>query len=183
MNEELKEKIMQRVQIDPETGCWNFISEATKDRLVVKHNGKQVNAKHLFFCVFIGDIFLKNIRYLQNCGNKKCVNPDHLQPITHLDYMRTVKKLDFCKAGHEMDEKNTAIVINKKTGGVMRRCKQCDKVEFAKKREKTKIHPLICCNCNALFIGYLSQFKNKEKGKNIFCCVACKNKHYSVNKL
>jgi hypothetical protein len=52
------------------------------------------------------------------CGNKSCVNPEHLQVIDRTEHLR-LHKNEFCKRGHPMVEGNLY------TYGDKRRCRQC----------------------------------------------------------
>jgi hypothetical protein len=57
------------------------------------------------------------------CRNKKCVNPSHLEAVTHLEnvrrYFRTITS---CKWGHEYTPENTYIKPNGS-----RNCRECNR--------------------------------------------------------
>jgi hypothetical protein len=60
------------------------------------------------------------------CEVRNCVNPKHLTDQTQSDNVRQyTDKITHCPKGHEYNEKNTSIKINKKTGWVSRRCRAC----------------------------------------------------------
>lgn len=71
------------------------------------------------------------------CSNKPCINPDHLEPVTHSVNLQRyyATKPNYCPHGHEYTEKNRLIDRN----GV-KRCRECvranTRVQNAKRRAK-----------------------------------------------
>lgn len=61
------------------------------------------------------------------CRNKLCVNPAHLEPVTHVENMRRARRTH-CKRGHLLDEQTLVI------RGPHRSCKKCEQF-----REKHRI--------------------------------------------
>ena len=79
MNEELKEKIMQRVQIDPETGCWNWVGSLLKSGIPCLYwERKTITVRRELFKIEFGDIEESCIQVKNTCLNKLCVSPNHL---------------------------------------------------------------------------------------------------------
>lgn len=131
------------------TGCWNWI--ACKCASSPRGKGKQVKwfygyfskrtdngelrqvlahrmAYELYKGVIPGGMELDHL-----CGNTLCVNPGHLEPVTHKENIRrgyALKPLvTHCKHGHEYDEKNT--YWKKRAGGTMtRECRICRKAQL-----------------------------------------------------
>ena len=71
------------------------------------------------------------------CRNILCVNPDHLEAVTHLENVRRTPSSGFnkthCKYGHEFSTENTWV---EKTGS--RHCRECHRLAEAKRRAKSR---------------------------------------------
>jgi hypothetical protein len=69
------------------------------------------------------------------CRNAKCVNPYHLDPVSHRENVRRAlpyitprnSKKTCCPKGHEYDAENTRIYTNQRTGRTSRYCRACDR--------------------------------------------------------
>jgi len=68
------------------------------------------------------------------CRNRACVNPDHLEPVSHQENMRRGARAQqtHCKNGHPFDEENT--YRSKRS----RHCRICQKARVQTFRER---HP------------------------------------------
>lgn len=74
------------------------------------------------------------------CRNRSCVNPDHLEAVTHLENIKRgvygdrswIRKINgnktHCKRGHEYSGENLRIE-KRVDGGMARRCKECDRLK------------------------------------------------------
>ena len=73
------------------------------------------------------------------CHNRWCVNPDHLEAVSHLENVRRgVKGQGKCKNGHDLTPEN--IHIRKRSNGrsEVRRCKQCENAYQSAKHRANK---------------------------------------------
>ena len=86
MNVRLQRKILTNVRSAEEGECWLWrgqVSNSGFGRLMVRDDGKKVNkmvtAQHASYQAFVGEI-PQGLLIRARCGNRLCVNPEHLEP-------------------------------------------------------------------------------------------------------
>lgn len=121
------ERILKHVSVSASTGCWNWTACKDRDgygKITVDRSGKR--AQRVSYEAFRGPIpsglFTDHL-----CRNRACVNPWHLEPVTHTINQRrgnTISSQYFgkthCKRGHEFTPENT-----KPTPKGFRSCRTC----------------------------------------------------------
>lgn len=98
------ERFWDRVQVQP-NGCWNYTDTKSARYSRFKESGKnRVQGHNFSFIVNKGQIPL-GLQLDHLCKNKKCVNPDHLEPVTSQENIKRSKK-DVCPKGHPLSGDN-----------------------------------------------------------------------------
>lgn len=150
-----KDKLMKRVAVDGETGCWIYTGTINKHGYgALGVGGKSVRAHRLSYQVHVGEIPLgleldhtchtrENCPGGNGCRHRRCVNPKHLEPVTKTVNVRRghlfaaevtshaanfQKAKTHCPQGHEYTPDNVKIIrksLRWPTG--MRRCRVCDR--------------------------------------------------------
>lgn len=78
----------QRLELDEETGCWNWTGAKTRDGYGnLKRGGKSFSAHRYVFEKLVGPI-PKGTCVLHSCDNPACCNPDHLRTGSAKDNIR-----------------------------------------------------------------------------------------------
>ena len=125
--EEMRDYLLTKVQIDPVTGCWNWVGKKNTTSSayrygVLRFHSRQYMATAISFWAFNDDqeeIITghggDSIYHCHKCDNTLCINPDHIFLGTQEDNCRDSAKKrrhwahsrTACKYGHPFDEKNT----------------------------------------------------------------------------
>lgn len=117
--------------VDDETGCW--VWQRAKDQLGYGHlrlrDNKTRRAHRHYYEQHVGPI-PEGLELDHLCRNPSCVNPDHLEAVTHRENMLRGKgfaaenaRKTHCPRGHAYDKENTHV---DESGG--RFCLACRKI-------------------------------------------------------
>lgn len=126
------------------TDCWPWTGRLNKKehgygRISV--NGKSMQAHVYAYCLLVGPV-PKGLELDHLCRNHLCVNPAHLEPVTHrVNSLRGISiqainaRKTHCLRGHEFTPENTA---RTREGG--RKCKACRRAAYrARQEEKRRV--------------------------------------------
>lgn len=114
--------------------CWVWTGSATYNGYcVLNANGKRVRGHRVSYEHFIGPIS-DGLELDHLCRNTRCVNPSHLQPVSHRENVRRGEKANrtHCIHGHEYTQENT--MRDRKRG--TRGCRECHTIRDRKRRLK-----------------------------------------------
>lgn len=138
------ERTMRRVEKDETTGCWNWTGHLRKDGSgQVWVNGAHKLAYRVVFEHLVGPIPVRLV--LDHlCRNRRCVNPDHLEPVEHAENTRrglaaeaTRAMFDalwanrtHCANGHDLAE--VGLIVRTRGAYTTRQCAGCRKEQKAR---------------------------------------------------
>lgn len=122
--------LADKIAID-EHGCWNWTGGLQKDGYgICKRFGQSLAHRAVYF-MMTGTIS-NELEIDHLCRNRKCVNPLHMQQVTHQQnisrsiYFRERHRngrKTHCIRGHEFNDQNSFIENYK--GKIMRKCRVC----------------------------------------------------------
>jgi hypothetical protein len=132
------------VQFDFDTGCWEWTGTRAYGYGRIKIGGKSHLAHRVVYEQMRGGI-PQGLDMDHVCRNKGCVNPAHLQPVTHrenvmrgISFAATYARATHCIRGHAFDEKNTQIRVT--PDGTKRRCRACHQIYGKRRRAALASH-------------------------------------------
>lgn len=120
--ERLDHYLNNQVADDPETGCWVALHRPSHHGYVrLKVNGRVYAAHRWVYEQMVVEI-PAGLEIDHLCRNTSCVNPAHLEPVSHDENMRRTR-LEFCRRGlHRLSEDN---IYHYSGRGKGRTCKTC----------------------------------------------------------
>lgn len=133
----LKQKILDNITVDPETGCWNWTSgkmiSRSGGRPRIVHHGEWIMASRAAYIAWNGPI--PDDKYAcHTCDNGMCCNPAHLfvgsprentrDAIGKGRWKLPAWNSGTCQRGHLATPENTITKIDRK-GYAHRRCREC----------------------------------------------------------
>lgn len=79
-------KLLARFDIDDESGCWNWNGPLSKGYGTVWADGRNRGAHCVLYELVVGPV-PKGLELDHLCRNRRCCNPNHLEPVTHQENM------------------------------------------------------------------------------------------------
>lgn len=105
-------------------GCWTSTSWHNSAGYAYTHwEGRDHPLHRVLFEILIGPVPGLDLDHL--CRNTRCVNPGHLEPVTHRENIRRGKAATktSCKYGHDWNEPRNVLI---RTNGT-RICAECNR--------------------------------------------------------
>lgn len=148
LDDRLPDRFWRKVNPDPMTGCWLWTGHLDRGgygKISVNGSLRRLTHRHVYI-VLRGDPG-RGIDIDHLCRVRHCVNPAHLEAVTHLENVqRGLQGVlhTHCKKGHELATSGVYLVRETAKGGrLRRRCKACCAFRDAAYRAAKKAAPLL----------------------------------------
>jgi len=117
------------------TGCWLWVAGKHPSGYGLSTiDGKTTGAHRVSYTHYVGEV-PNGLELDHLCRVRHCVNPEHLEAVTHAENMKRGSRatMTHCGRGHEFTEENTYVA--KGTGA--RNCRKCTRARAnARRRER-----------------------------------------------
>jgi hypothetical protein len=100
-------RFWSKVNKEADGGCWEWTGALTSAKYGnVGYQGKNFSAHRISYTLVIG-VIPEGLVLDHLCMNRKCVNPSHLEAVTHRENILRAVTKTHCPHGHLYDEDNT----------------------------------------------------------------------------
>jgi hypothetical protein len=111
--EDLPETLREKIEPNAVTGCWEWTAGVTGQGYgQVWWQGRNLGAHRVVHEVLRGPV-PDGLQLDHRCRFTRCVNPDHLEPVTAAENNRRSSAVRYakthCPSGHPYDEANTLV--------------------------------------------------------------------------
>lgn len=117
--------------------CWEWTGNKNKKGYGLAFDGTKVSSAHIIFYLLIKGDYDRTLDLDHLCRIRNCVNPDHLEPVTHPENVRrgttgiVNRSKTHCPKGHEYTPENT-IPDKRRPGRVCRICRREKRNDWGK---------------------------------------------------
>lgn len=163
-------------KVDATGGCWNWTAGTDSSGYGTFNAGKEwgtVSAHRFAWQILVGPI-PDGLELDHRCFNTRCVDPDHLEPVTHQQNVdRSRRSRLYCVRGHRRSENRIA------TGG--KGCHSCTRktpagavVQRKPPRIPTQRQPVTHCKNGHEYTTENTYVQTKAGGRESRQCRKCK---------
>lgn len=126
---------------EPNSGCWIWIGSRNMQGYAVLNRyprggkPKRLRAHIVGYQLYVGPV-PKGLELDHKCRMRCCVNPAHLEPVTHAENVRRGagaahwRNLTHCKRGHPLSGDNVHINAHG-----WRRCRTCSRIGYHRRKQ------------------------------------------------
>ena len=139
----LRERLEAKIMPEPNSGCWFWLGALDGDGYgQIGDEGKNIKAYHAAYQLYVGEIPV-GLEIDHLCRVRCCVNPDHLEAVTHAENIRRgntgrhAREKTHCPQGHLYAGDN--LYLRPMTG--FRECRKCRRMQLRRWRARERNEP------------------------------------------
>jgi hypothetical protein len=132
--------LAEKIGAQSETGCLPWMRATTNGYGVVQHDGRIRRAHRVVYEFAVGPI-PEGLELDHLCRNRRCVNPEHLEPVTGRENIlrsesQSAKhaRQTHCLRGHELTPEN--VYLRSRGSNVERFCRACSRIRDAARYQR-----------------------------------------------
>lgn len=131
----IEQRLWDLIMPEPNSGCWYFMGALNKSgygRFCPSRKTQTLSAHRVSYELFKGPI-PAGLHLDHLCRTPCCINPDHLEPVTHAENMRRWQQtVTHCPRGHPYSGTNLLMYDGSRT------CRACKNAASRKSYHATK---------------------------------------------
>lgn len=127
----LPDRFWSKAIPEPNSGCWLWLGGVNNQGYGLIHNVDRMSLAHRFAFLATAPIPV-GLEIDHKCRNSRCVNPAHLEPVTHKVNMERAGKTH-CHRGHALTPENRS-TRRGRNGDCLACCRIRDRARVPRKR-------------------------------------------------
>lgn len=133
----VKERLMSKVRVNPETGCWEWTAYCMPNGYGKVRIDTIGLLAHRAMYEASGLEIPLGLELDHTCRVRHCINPEHLEPVTHLENMRrgnspssAQREQTHCRQGHPLSGENLYVHDGHRSCRMCRRIRNRGRTRF-----------------------------------------------------
>ena len=138
---DLYKRFLAKVTPNPSNGCWVWTGHVQPNGYGQFSDGTRLVYAHRFVFEMAGGIIPENFDIDHLCRNRRCVNPLHLEPVTHRENLLRGETIPaaraaqtHCISGHPLSGEN--LYVDPSNGS--RSCRICKRASYRRWLHKNR---------------------------------------------